>query len=369
MAGPTGILFMNMGGPRSLAEVHGFLTNVLIDEDIIRLPFQRYLAPALARSQTKVWKRKYERIGGGSPLLDWTRKQAAATARLLDRERPQSAPHLILPCFRYSAPTTSEALRELAAQDVRHVVAFSQYPQYSCTTTGSSLHELWDVVREEGWRGRFTFSVIDRFGSDPSYVAALGATVTAGLEQFPPADRDSVVVVYNAHTLPRGVINRGDAYLQEITATVGLVQAHLGLDNPAVLGFAEAGRRDQGPSTGAVIRGLAAQGYERVLVVGVAFTSDHEETLYETDVELAEEAREAGIREFRRAPALNDRPEYVRAMTDIVTAHLDLGRGPTPQLAVRCIGCADPRCGDVPDSVAAGTGGSTGENDVQSAGL
>lgn len=352
MPGPTGILLLNMGGPRDLDEVQDFLTQVMTDEDIIKLPFQRYLGPLIARTQVRSWKEKYERIGGCSPLLEWTRRQAAAMAEILDRERPESAPHLPVPCFRYSAPDTAAALAELAGHGVREVVALTQYPQYSCTTTGASLHELWDVVAAGGWRGRFRFSLIDRFGSHPSYVDALASTVLAGLEQFPVADRDSVVIVYNAHTLPRSVINRNDAYLQEITATVGLVQDRLEPDNPFVLAFGEAGRRDQGPGADAVIHDLAAQGHDQVLVVGVAFTSDHEETLYETDVELAEHAREAGIRVFRRAPALNDRPEYARAMADVVTAHLDLGRRSSPQLGVRCIGCTDTRCGAVPDPAA-----------------
>ena len=349
MSGPTGVLLMNMGGPRSLREVPSFLEQVLTDKELIELPFQDVLGPLLARTQTRSWRKKYEAIGGYSPLLNWTERQAAGLADRLDRERPETAPHLVVPCFRYSHPDAVDALRFLREAGVRDVIAFTQYPHYSCTTTGASLHDLWKTLERPEFSGRFDISVIDRFGSVGSYVAALAATVECGLAGFPEDVRDSVVIVYSAHTLPRKVIENNDPYLQEVTATVGLLVAALGTDNPYVLAFQEAGRRDQGPDTGSVVRGLAAQGYERVLVVPVAFTTDHEETLWETDVELAEEAHEAGIVDFRRTPALNDRDDYVRALADIVGGHLDGGRAPSRQLPIRCLACTDPACRLVPD--------------------
>ena len=137
------------------------------------------------------------------------------------------------------------------------------------------------------------------------------------------------MLLFSAHSLPLDVIDRGDAYPQEVGATVQRVVERLGVTNPYVLAYqSDVGPvRWLGPSTEQVIRRLGARGEKRVLVVPIAFTSDHIETLSELDREYGEVAHKAGITQYKRAPALNDRARFLDALADIVREHLASGEG------------------------------------------
>ena len=160
------------------------------------------------------------------------------------------------------------------------------------------------------------------------FIAAMTETVREGLEQFEPADRDRVLLLFSAHSLPLDVIDRGDAYPQEIGASVQAVVERLAAPNPYLLAYqSEVGPvRWLGPSTEQVIRRLGARGQKHLLVVPIAFTSDHIETLSELDREYGEVAHQAGITHYKRTPALNDRPQFIDALADIVREHLASGR-------------------------------------------
>jgi len=144
--GPTGIVMMNLGGPRDLDEVVPFLLELFADREIIQLPLQRWTGPRLARRRTKGVQQNYRDIGGGSPILRWTEEQGRGMCERLDALSPDTAPHRFYVAFRYAAPKSEDALRAMRADGVRRAVAFTQYPQFSCSTTGSSLNELWRVV-------------------------------------------------------------------------------------------------------------------------------------------------------------------------------------------------------------------------------
>src|SRR4029079_19110122 len=231
----------------------------------------------------------------------------------LDRLSPETAPHGFYVAFRYVQPKSEDALRAMARDGVQRAVAFTQYPQFSCSTTGSSLNELWRAADRTGLRDAFEWSIIDRWPLPEAFVAARAETVREGLEQFDPAERDQVLLLYSAHSLPLDVIDRGDSYPQEIGASVQAVVERLRRPNPYLLAYqSEVGPvRWLGPHTEQVIRQLGARGYQNLLVVPIAFTSDHIETLSELDLEYGEVARSAGITRFKRTPALNERPRFM----------------------------------------------------------
>lgn len=131
---------------RQIPEVHDFLSRLFHDHDLIPLPFQNYLAPVIAKRRTPKIEKQYTEIGGGSPILRWTRTQGAAMCALLDELNPESAPHKPYVMFRYAEPLTETCLEEMKRDGVRRAIAFTQYPQYSCSTTGSSLNELMRVA-------------------------------------------------------------------------------------------------------------------------------------------------------------------------------------------------------------------------------
>jgi protoporphyrin/coproporphyrin ferrochelatase len=345
----TGIVMLNLGGPATLDDVQPFLLELFADREIIQLPFQRWLGPFIARRRTPKVRGLYASIGGGSPILRYTEAQGRGMVARLDRLAPESAPHQFYVAFRYTHPSSEDALRQMHADGVERVVAFTQYPQFSCSTTGSSLNELWRAASRTGLRDAFEWSIIDRWPVHPGFIEAMTDTVRDGLEQFEPSQRERVLILFSAHSLPLGVIDRGDAYPQEVGASVQRVVERLAVRNPYLLAYqSDVGPvRWLGPRTEQVIRRLGARGQTHVLVVPIAFTSDHIETLSELDREYGEVAHEVGITHYRRAPALNDRPRFLDALAEIVRDHLKSGAAYSTQYPMRCAGCTNPQCRNI----------------------
>jgi len=355
----TGIVMLNLGGPATLAEVEPFLLELFADREIIQLPAQRWLGPFIARRRAPKVRGLYQQIGGGSPILGYTRAQGRGMVERLDRLSPETAPHGFYVAFRYAQPKSEDALRAMAADGVERAVAFTQYPQFSCSTTGSSLNELWRAAERTGLREAFEWSIIDRWPVHQGFIAAMTETVREGLEQFDPAVRDQVLLLFSAHSLPLDVIDRGDSYPQEIGASVQAVVELLARPNPYLLAYqSEVGPvRWLGPHTEQVIRRLGERGRKHLLVVPIAFTSDHIETLSELDRDYGRVAREAGITEYRRTPALNERPRFLDALADVVREHLASGQAYGPLYRTRCPGCVNPQCRQILNPLAAPVAG------------
>lgn len=347
---PTAVVMLNMGGPSTVPETYDFLRNLFMDGDLIPLPFQRVLAPLIAKRRTPQIEKQYVDIGGGSPILRYTDYQGAAMCALLDELHPETAPHKHYVAFRYANPLTQETARRMREDGIKRAIAFTQYPQYSCSTTGSSLNELFRRGRA-GEMGEVEWSVIDRWGTHPGFIKAVTQNVEAALSKFEPSSRSDVVLLFSAHSLPMSVVNRGDPYVLEVAASVNAVMDQLGHSNPYRLVW----QSQVGPSawlgmqTGEAIKGLARLGKKQVILVPIAFTSDHIETLYELDMEYIKEGKELGM-EIRRSESLNESPVFIRALADIVSQHLsDFSSGkidPTSvQMGLRCPGCKSATCG------------------------
>ncbi|EJU03994.1 ferrochelatase [Dacryopinax primogenitus] len=353
---------MNMGGPSTLPEVHEFLSRLFHDRDLIPLPLQSLIAPWIAKRRTPQIEKQYAAIGGGSPILRWTRHQGQAMIPLLDELSPETAPHKAYVAFRYARPYTEDCMDEMRRDGVTRAVAFTQYPQYSCSTTGSSLNEVWrwatgvksrpkvgDEDVQMGMPG-VEWSVIDRWFAHPGLVEAFARNIETALEHYDPSTRDSVVLLFSAHSLPMSVVNRGDPYVLEVSSTVSAVMHRLGNRNPYRLVWqSQVGPSAwMGPQTNDALKGLARLGKKKVCLVPIAFTSDHIETLFELDHEYAEEAKQLGI-DITRAESLNGSPVFARAIADIAAAHLKevkrTGQHASVQMGLRCPGCKFEHCG------------------------
>jgi ferrochelatase len=345
----TGIVMLNLGGPATLDDVQPFLLELFADREIIQLPFQRWLGPFIARRRTPKVRGLYAAIGGGSPILRHTEAQGRGMVARLDRLSPDTAPHRFYIAFRYTRPNSDDALRQMKADGIERAVAFTQYPQFSCSTTGSSLNELWRAAARTGLEDAFEWSILDRWPVHPGFIEAMTETVRQGLEQFEAAERNRVLILFSAHSLPLDVIDRGDAYPQEVGASVQRVVERLGTGNPYMLVYqSDVGPvRWLGPSTAQVIRRLGARGQKQLLVVPIAFTSDHIETLSELDREYGEVAHEVGITQYVRAPALNDRPRFLDALAEMVRDHLRSGEPYSTQYRLRCAGCTNSQCRNI----------------------
>jgi len=311
-----GVVLLNMGGPWTLDHVKPFLRAVLGDRQVIRFPGGALLHPLWARMITglraKRVRARYAEIGGGSPLLEHTRKQATALAARLDGMRVEVA-------MRYSEPSARTALELLAAAGCSEVIALSLYPQECAATTGSSLADLERALA--GQAGASSLVVIRSFHDHPAYLRALAETVRDGLAQLDEAARARAVVLFSAHGVPEKLAAGGDPYVGQVRETVAGVVAELG-DEIGEHRLAFQSRvgpvRWVGPHTDAVVEQLGQEGVEALLVVPISFVSDHIETLHELDIELAALAARAGIGQFARAPALNDRAGFIDALGSLV---------------------------------------------------
>ena len=332
------VLMLNLGGPASLAEVRPFLKNLFADREIIRFPGgalgQKVFSSLLARRKAPSSAQNYAAIGGRSPLVDWTTRQGEGMRVLVEAEADVEL--LIQPCMRYWHPMAEAALRAAQAFGAEHIVAFKQYPQYSTTTTGGSLR---DLLRTAGRLGVTTpITAIERWHEHDPYVAAVAECVREGLSQVPAELRTGTRIVYSAHSLPMKFVDAGDPYPDQIRRTTELVHARTGLANAFEIAWqSKVGPvRWLQPSSIDRIRALPGEGARDVVVVPIAFVNDHIETLQELDRELRHAAETAGMRTFVRAPSLNVRPAFLRAIADLLLDHLQtvgVRRRPTARSA------------------------------------
>ena len=312
-----GVVLFQLGGPDSLDAVEPFLYNLFLDPDIIDFPFAKIARPALAKlisaTRSKKVKKGYAAIGGKSPIVEWTARQARA---LEDALRPALHAHVVV-AMRYWHPFTEEAIQELAKNSCGELVLLPLYPQYSKTTTGSSLNE---------WNRRFPASalsdvpvrVVQDFYKHPSYIHSLVEQIGNTLNRF-PAPQD-VHLIFSAHGVPVSVIQEGDPYQRQVEETSRLVMKQGEWNLPHTVCYQSqvgSGRWLQ-PSIHEVVPRLAGQGARDLLIVPVSFVSDHIETLHEIDREVREEALQAGVRQFELMPGLNDSPQFIRALADLV---------------------------------------------------
>ena len=322
---PVGVLLFNLGGPDTLDDVEPFLVRLFSDREIIELPGGPWLQPLfarlIARRRGPEVRHNYSRIGGGSPQLAITRAQAAA---LEERLTAAGADCRTFIAMRYWKPTTERALEEMESAGISRIVTLTLYPHYSCATTGSSESELRRLLSTPRWRGRFQVSGIDAYPDEPLYLDALADTVRRGLETWPADRRDRVVLLFSAHGLPQRFIERGDPYIEHTEATRRGILDRLGVANRHRLAFqSRTGPVTWiGPGTDEAIAEMGAEGITDVLVVPVSFVGDHIETLYEVDMLFGDQARAAGIANYRRTEALNTHPLFIDALAALVTRHL-----------------------------------------------
>lgn len=317
-----GVVLFQLGGPDSLESIRPFLYNLFCDPDIIDFPFARIARQPLARlissTRAKHVAHHYASIGGRSPILPNTQRQAAA----LEAELREDLDARVTVAMRYWHPFTEEAIRQMAAQAPSDVVLLPLYPQYSKTTTGSSLNEWARCFRPDGWRPRV--HVIERFYEDSGYLDSLVEVVSRSLAGF--ADARDVDVIFSAHSVPVAVVEGGDPYQREIERTVELVWERGGWPARRHLCYQSkvGASKWLAPSMHATVKRLAAEGRKHLLVVPISFVSDHVETLHEIDIEHREQALSLGIEDYRMTPGLNDSAAFIQALAGLVRRKLSV---------------------------------------------
>jgi ferrochelatase len=317
--GRVGVLLLNLGGPDKLEDVSPFLFNLFSDPEIIRLPFrwlQKPLAWFIASRRTKTSQENYKQIGGGSPLRRITEAQGEALKEQLHQLGQEAN---IYVGMRYWHPYTEEAIALIAQDNIDNLVILPLYPQFSISTSGSSFRLLERLWQEDPNLQRLEYTVIPSWYKQPNYLQSMAELIAQELDQFP--NPNEVHVFFSAHGVPKSYVEEaGDPYQQEIEECTALIMQTLNRPNAHTLAYqSRVGPVEWlQPYTEDALKELGAQGVKDLVVVPISFVSEHIETLQEIDIEYREIAEEAGIHNFRRVPAPNTHPVFIRALADLV---------------------------------------------------
>ncbi|MCI5196333.1 MAG: ferrochelatase [Candidatus Electrothrix sp. AW5] len=312
-----GVLLLNMGGPEKQEDVRPFLYNLFSDRQIIRLGpafLQKPLAALIARKRTPSSMKNYQKIGGGSPLTRITAEQAYA----LEQSLADDGQFIVRSCMRYWPPFADTVIQEMVAAGVTELIALPLYPHYCQATTGSSFADLRQHNKKLGFN--VPLQEVRSWPAEPAYIDALAARVQEGLGLFGEDAQktvQSVQLVYSAHSLPKKFIDQGDPYVEELQQTIVALEQQISIKGRLCFQSRSGPVEWLEPSTPDMLEQLAKQGCKNILMVPLAFVSDHIETLYEIDMLYREQAAALGMR-LESTKGLNDDPLFIKALRNLV---------------------------------------------------
>lgn len=317
MTGRIAVVLFNLGGPDGPDAVRPFLFNLFNDPAIIGAPgpVRWLLAQLISRRRAPVAQEIYRTLGGGSPLVENTRVQADALAAELSQRRPERTEIRVFTVMRYWHPRADQVAKEVAAFAPSRTVLLPLYPQYSTTTSGSSLAEWRRVAAARGVKG--SASAVCCYPVQAGLIEGMAAAIE---ETARPEVRGNLRLLFSAHGLPKKIVAGGDPYQRHVEETARALGERLGTDFPdrVVCYQSRVGPLEWiGPSTEGEIARAGAEGKD-LLVVPIAFVSEHSETLVELDVEYAELARKVGVGRYLRAPTVDARVPFIGGLADLV---------------------------------------------------
>ncbi len=331
----TAIILFNLGGPDRLDSVEPFLFNLFNDPAIIAAPspIRWLLARWISKKRAPIACEIYKILGGGSPLVNLTQQQADALTDRLNGENPDHEFRAFI-AMRYWHPMSleaAEAARDFAPDDI---ILLPLYPQYSTTTTGSSVTEWRRTADIVGLMA--PTHEICCYPTNRGWVEAQADLIVGALKKCPEGMIPRVL--FSAHGLPKKIIAKGDPYQWQVEQTVdAVVQRLYGMDIPAfsmsICYQSRVGRLEWiGPSTEDELK-KAGNDKIPVVVVPIAFVSEHSETLVELDIEYRDLATGWGVPAYVRVPAVATHEKFIGGLAHLVTNALN---GPDDQSAIRC---------------------------------
>lgn len=318
--------------------------NLFADPDIIRLPrplspLQGFVANLIAKRRAPKSRAAYDSIGGGSPILKYSNEQADLLRRSLQVRFGLNVKTYI--GMRYWRPFTEDALAEIRKDKLEALVVLPLYPQFSISTSGSSLravHEEFSKQSFEEGLEKMVHTVIPSWYDRPGYLSTMAKLIQTELDSFTAEDIKSALderssskmkplhVLFSAHGVPQSYIKEGDPYQKQIQDCFEKISALI-KQNPVTGNLVETHLSYQSrvgpiewlrPYTDDVLPDLGKAGVRNLVVVPISFVSEHIETLEEIDMEYRELAEESGISNWRRCPALNTDEDFINEMADMV---------------------------------------------------
>lgn len=365
----VGVVLFNLGGPDSLEAVRPFLKNLFSDPAILRVPapLRMGLSSLISWRRAPVAREIYAKMGGSSPILPQTEAQRDALAARLKQDCPDHLFHIVI-AMRYWHPFTEEAARSLRAFNPDHIVLLPLYPQFSTTTTGSSLKawsEAWTEARgEASAEASAEVRAIGCYPDHPGFVEPMARRIRESLKRLQEATGPSQTIrlLLSAHGLPEKIIAAGDPYQWQVEQTAAALVKALDVQardagesgagselDPVICYQSRVGPLTWiGPSTESEIRRAGSEGLP-VIMVPIAFVSEHSETLVELDIEYRHLAESSGVPRYERVSTVGSDPAFIGALSGMVRSalsseapsclgFLSAGRCPQDRLSCPCTG-------------------------------
>ena len=308
------IILFNLGGPDKLENVEPFLFNLFYDPAILNLPsiFRYPLAKLIANRRAPTAKKIYQELGGSSPILRLTEEQAAALELKLNKVDNLSKYKcfVVMRCWH---PRAENVVKEVIKYNPDEVILMPLYPQYSAATSGSSIKEWNDICEKNNIK--IKTSTICCYPTDEHFVQAHKDEIIKKIENL-----KNFKLIFSAHGLPEKNIKKGDPYQWQVEQSVNKIVEELNLDNlDWILSYQSrvGPLKWIGPSTEEIIVQNSKLG-KHIVLVPIAFVSEHSETLVELDIEYKELADKNGCKNYLRVPALGSNENYIKAMTNLI---------------------------------------------------
>ena len=307
-----GVLLLSHGGPDSPADIEPFLRNIRGG---------RGFSQELLREITD----RYRQIGGRSPLLEISRRQARALENELNATQELTPAHRfrVYLGMRNWRPLIGEAMEEIKRDQVDHLIALCLAPQNSRLSVGLYFQHVQEARKKSGVEGPVSF--VESWHQEPLLIEAFAEKLREATASFPQSEAGAPSVIFTAHSLPEKIMSEGDPYDRETRETAAAVALRCGLANWRFAYQSQGATADawMGPTVESVVEELSASGCRQIVVAPIGFLADHLEILYDVDVAFRKFARERGM-ELRRTQSLNDSPKLAQAMAAVV--HRQLAR-------------------------------------------
>ena len=308
------VILFNLGGPDKLENVEPFLFNLFNDPAILNLPtFLRYpLAKLIANRRAPTAKKIYQELGGSSPILKLTEEQASALESKLNEDDNGSKYKcfIVMRCWH---PRAENVVKEVIDYGPDEIILMPLYPQYSAATSGSSINEWQNICKKNNFEVKTC--TLCCYPTDDNFIQAHKDEIVKKIKNL-----DNFKLIFSAHGLPEKNIKKGDPYQWQVEQSVDRIVKSLNIKNlDWILSYQSrvGPLKWIGPSTEDIIVENSKLG-KQIVLVPIAFVSEHSETLVELDIEYKELADKNGCKNYIRVPALGKNENYIKAMSNLI---------------------------------------------------
>lgn len=316
------VVLLNLGGPDKLKNVKPFLFNLFKDKTIIDLPFifRFPLAWLISTLRNKKARKIYLQLGGKSPLLEHTINQKNALQEILST--PSQIEFTTHICMRYWHPMSDAAIKELLNEKPDCIVLLPLYPQFSTTTTASSFDDIEKKIEKNSLLKYIPVHKVNSYEDHPLFIKSHCTRIEETLKKIPIKHLKNSVLLFSAHGIPLDRIEKGDPYEKHVRTTVSSIMENFPNLTHEICYQSKVGPKEWlKPSTEERIKYYGKQ-KKHLVVVPVAFVSEHSETLVELDIDYLKLAKESGVQSYHRVCALNTEKHFIQCLKNLVDENI-----------------------------------------------